>query len=427
LKILFCTEFFYPSVGGAQEVVKQIATRMVGFGHDVYVATSQINNSVDRFLGISIKHFEISGNNVLGIRGEVASYQNYVLNNSFDVIFIYAAQQWTFDALWPILGHLKAKKIFVPCGYSAIFNPAYKNYFEKLPDILRYFDTLVFHAKDYRDINFSIKNKLFNYEWIPNGADNTEFSIPPKFSFRKSYLIEKDVDILLTVGSFSGTKGHMEVLIAYSLCKFNKKTVLVLNGNQMPGQNPTSSSKLFLSIYYEFKELGLIFFLKKIIYLLWIWLNKLNHPRMKDLKSLSEKVNKGHFGGNKRVIICDLPRLELIACYFESDLFVFASNIEYSPLVLFESAAAGLPFLTIPVGNSSEIVDWLECGCICPAETDINGFVYVNPTILANEMERMLMDKKLLEILSKSGRKKWENIFNWDMIASQYEKLITTK
>ena len=55
----------------------------------------------------------------------------------------------------------------------------------------------------------------------------------------------------------------------------------------------------------------------------------------------------------KTVIRHNLPREKVVDAFFEADLFVFASKVEYSPLVLFESAAAGTPFLTVPAGNAA--------------------------------------------------------------------------
>ena len=54
----------------------------------------------------------------------------------------------------------------------------------------------------------------------------------------------------------------------------------------------------------------------------------------------------------KRFLMTDMSRADIISAFFSSNLFVFASHVEYSPLVLFESVAAGLPFLSVPVGNA---------------------------------------------------------------------------
>ena len=35
MQFLFCCEFYYPSIGGVQEVMRQIAERMVLRGHQV--------------------------------------------------------------------------------------------------------------------------------------------------------------------------------------------------------------------------------------------------------------------------------------------------------------------------------------------------------------------------------------------------------
>ncbi len=57
----------------------------------------------------------------------------------------------------------------------------------------------------------------------------------------------------------------------------------------------------------------------------------------------------------KTVLQTELPRSEVVELFFAADLFIFASKVEYSPLVLFEACAAGLPFVSVPVGNAAEI------------------------------------------------------------------------
>ena len=48
LKILHCVEFYNPSVGGAQEVVKQLSEQMVAMGHQVSVATTKMSQRKNR-------------------------------------------------------------------------------------------------------------------------------------------------------------------------------------------------------------------------------------------------------------------------------------------------------------------------------------------------------------------------------------------
>ena len=125
----------------------------------------------------------------------------------------------------------------------------------------------------------------------------------------------------------------------------------------------------------------------------------------------------------KRATIVDLPRAELVQAYLNSDLFVFASNIEYSPLVLYEAAAAGLPFLTVPVGNAAEIAQWTGGGVVCPAPRDERGYTRVDPAVLAEHISRLARDPALLAALGQAGHLAWSQQFTWDRITDRYEAI----
>src|SRR5712691_5037237 len=103
MRLLFCCEFYHPSRGGVQEVMRQIAERMVLARHDVTVATSHLpERSFATLNGVRIREFKVAGNLAFGMSGEVEAYRDFVLHGGFDAILIKAAQQWTFDALWPV-------------------------------------------------------------------------------------------------------------------------------------------------------------------------------------------------------------------------------------------------------------------------------------------------------------------------------------
>lgn len=417
MRILICVEFFYPSVGGAQEVVKQLALRFAGHGHDVTIATSEISERVsETYNNLEIQSFGISGNWVNGIVGEVDRYRAFVKERDFDVLFIYAAQQWTFDSLIGHFGKIRAKKIFVPCGFSALYDSNYSNYFSILPEVLSDLDALVFHSMTYRDYIFAEANGLKNLFFIPNGADNFEFNTP-KYGFRDAYQISKTTKLLMTVGSLNGAKGHLEIAEAFSLMEAEGSLLLVLNGNKMSSHQVGIVSKFEKIRKATLKQLfksSIVFLIKRLRSRKdYFW--RLNH--------LIDKINSGSMGANKKVILTDLPRDELISCYFEANIFVFASNIEYSPLVLFEAAAAGLPFITVDVGNSLEIVKWTKGGVICPSRFSDNGNTLVNPTELASHLDKLISKQSLLQSLGREGRRSWEENFNWDCIAKQYEQI----
>jgi len=150
-------------------------------------------------------------------------------------------------------------------------------------------------------------------------------------------------------------------------------------------------------------------------------------PRPRDTRepiaNVIERINQA--GPAKMAMVTDLPRTELVQAYLNSNLFVFASHIEYSPLVLYEAAAAGLPFLTVPVGNASEIAEWTGGGVVCPATRDERGYTKVDPAVLAENITRLAADPARLAALGRAGRRAWSERFTWDKIVDTYEAMFT--
>lgn len=419
MQILIGTDYYHPSVGGQQIVLKEIAERLVKLGHKVTVATAKMQSrQANIHNGVNIKEFDIQGSYVHGIQGKVNDYQNFILNGDFDVILIKAAQGWTIDALIPILNKIKTRKVFIPCGFSALYDPYYSEYYNIMPDILRQFDHLIFYAYDYRDINFARQHNITNFSIIPNGASKIEFSVPKETDFRERLNIEKNSFVILTVGTFTGGKGHYELAQAFQIANFNQPATLILNGNQ-----PSISPKLKASILIkQYLKLGPRSMLKRIFRDLLYVFGIGKKPPKQDWTDIAKEVNSEE--SNKTIIITDLQRQDVIQAFLNSDLFVFASNIEYSPLVLFESAAAGLPFLSVPVGNTKEIIEWTKGGVLCPAPVNSNGRINVDPQILAKEIMKLANDPKKREQLGKDGKMNWSNKLTWKKIAIEYENVL---
>jgi glycosyltransferase involved in cell wall biosynthesis len=420
MRILLCCEFYFPSIGGVQVVMQQLAERFAEMGHQVTVATSRIpERTKTEINGVLIKEFTVSGNQASGMSGEISAYQEYVSSGAFDVVMIKAAQQWTFDALWPVLGRLTAAKVFIPCGFSGLYEPAYRDYFTNMPDILQKFDKLIFYASDYRDINFAREHGIENFIILPNGASEREFYVERDPAFRTSHGIGNNDLLFLTVGSMNGLKGHLEIAKAFDLANFGTQhATLILNGNKCK----------------QFHK-GLLQAARKIVGVLRLYGPKYvaKHLLKTSLRGMGIRVGKDdefeatlisiNRHPQKRVIVTDLPRQELVQAFIAADLFVFASNVEYSPLVLFEAAAAGTPFLSVPVGNSAEIAEWTGAGVICPAECDAKGYTRVDPLVFAQAMEEMMRNRNRLRELGTTGRRNWQEQFTWAVIAQRYEAL----
>ena len=456
MKLLFCCEFYYPSVGGVQEVMRQIAEHLVVKGHEVTVVTSQLPYRKSTLHnGVRIQEFAVKGNRVRGMEGDVEAYIDYVRSFECDAILIKAAQQWTFDALWPILGYISARKVFIPCGFSGLYEASYKNYFRDLPAVLHQFDDLIFYASEYRDIDFAKAHSCKKISIIPNGASEVEFFSAPKGNFRERFNIPADSFIFLTVGTLTGSKGHREVTEAFSrLNNSSRHVTLILNGNAPPNvlNEQAAESKNLNSINFKATTAGTwLSFVKGLVIKLFrcidlpikcirlliaegwreVWRRLKQAYQRWFLNSgalgLQNWIRRADLDPNKKIFLLNLSREELVEAYKEADLFVFASNIEYSPLVLFESAAAGTPFLSVPVGNAEEIARWTQGGVICPASKNKRGYTYVDPKILALKMSEMMNSPGELEEMGARSHDRWEKFFSWKIIADQYESILMGK
>lgn len=417
MKILLGSQFYTPSIGGVQEVMRQLGEELVLKGHDVtIVTTSDPARDFDVLNGIKIAEFDISGNFASGLVGEVEKFHEFVINEKFDALMVMAAQQWTFDALWPILDQIpNTRKVLIPCGFSGLYDPLFKKYFERMPDILNKFDHLVFHSTKYRDIDFAKNNGIEHFSVIPCGASHAVFSVEKDLTFRSRHKISKDDFLFLTVGSFTGLKGHKELLKAFELLNLpeGENATLILNGNVV-SSNMGGTKGLVKKLINLIKTRGISYLIEK-------GLSKFKKEAATIPEMAAELTANTP---NKTVIVTDLERAELTQAFMNSDLFVFASNIEYSPLVLFETVAAGTPFLSVSVGNSPELAKWLKAGIICPSEVNEAGYTIVDERVLASEMQKLMKQKDRLQRLGEEGRENWKNSFTWKTIAEKYEKII---
>jgi L-malate glycosyltransferase len=380
LKILHTVEQYYPSLGGMQEVVRQLSERLVNLGHDVTVATSHRADRMDDMInGVRIASFQIEGNVARGMKGEIDSYRTFLLHSNFDIVTNFAAQQWATDIALPILFKIRGKKVFVPTGFSGFYLPEYIEYFMMMKSWMKAYDMNVFLSDDYRDIKFAREIGIKNIVVIPNGAAEDEFSKNLFIDIRKKLNILEEMFLILHVGSYSGIKGHHEALEIFYRANI-KNAVLLFIGN---------NNELFQKQLPSFYKLKLFLLAK-----------------------------------NKKIIITyQLTREETLAAYHTADLFLFPSNIECSPIVLFESMASKTPFLTTDVGNSKEIIEWSGGGLLLPTKIDSNGYSHPEIVSSAKLLEQLYFNQDKREALSSSGYGSWKGHFTWEKITRQYENI----
>lgn len=360
-------------------MVKQLSERMVELGHEVTVATSKLaERDFKELNNVKIVEFEISGNAVRGYQGNTQGYKDFLLSNKFDVVMNYAAQQWATDLFLEVMDNVKARKVFVPCGFSGLHNPMYKEYFEQMPRVLKSYDATVYLSPTYRDTVFAKEHGVKNMHIIPNGADEREFAKTP-LGIKQKLDIPNTSKLAMHLGSFTGQKGQPEAIEIFTRAKV-ANTALVLVGNVF-------DKRLY---------------------------NKCR------LRATAYNFNPGNIAAKRKIIVTQLSRPETVSLLQESDLFLFPSNIEASPLVLFEACAAKTPFMSTDVGNAKEIVEWTKGGVIMPTEKDELGNSHANVVAAADMLKELLGESDKLAQLAKDGYTNWKAQYSWDILTKKY-------
>lgn len=379
LRIAHCLESYAPALGGMPEVVKQLSERMVSKGHHVTVLTStHPTRTVDVLNGVTIREFAISGNAVDGMQGDTSAYVDALRTGAFDVITFFAAQQWSTDAVLPHLEELTAKKVFVPTGFSALYDPSWADYYARMPEWLNRMDLNIFLSNGYRDVAFAKAHGVTNTKLIPNGAAAEEFDGQPTQAFRITHGISPEKVLILHIGSYTGLKGHREAITIFAKAR-SKDAVLALIGN---GNNR-------LKTYFE----------RHWRYMLLRWRTYL---------------------ADKRILFLELDRPSTVEALKEADLFLFPSNLECSPIVLFEAMAAGIPFLASEAGNSGEIAAWSNGGWIIPGKRDALHRVHPDLSKGAHMLSELIADAQKRRSAGENGHRAWRERFTWQLIAEQY-------
>ncbi|MCL5990546.1 MAG: glycosyltransferase [Bacteroidetes bacterium] len=364
LKILMTVEFYYPHIGGAETVVQKIAEGLQKYGHTVTVATSKLEErDFTEFNAVNIEEFNISGNYVRGIKGnDVDRYTNFLLTNQFDVMFNYAAQQWATDIAFSTIKKTKHRRvnIIAPCGYSALNDAktlkdnSYLNYFSKIiPSIIPEYDAAVYHSVNYQDYEFANINRFTNSLVISNGASEEEFLSSPKINFREKYNINSKF-LLLCVANFYPGKGQEKII--NSLNFINRRDFEIV----FIGKEGSTLDKL---------------------------------------RSISSKLPVK--------FLVNIPREDTVAAFFESDLFVFASDFEVFPIVILEAMASKTPYVSTDCGNLKEL----------------RGGVISQPNQIFEVVNELLDDEGRRNKLAEEGWNDWKKNYTWSAVVSKYEKL----
>src|SRR5207237_2474220 len=101
----------------------------------------------------------------------------------------------------------------------------------------------------------------------------------------------------------------------------------------------------------------------------------------------------------------------------------FPSNLECSPIVLYEAMAAHTPFVSTACGNAEEIVEWSQGGRIIRTESLGNGHVRADSADLARVIEELAANPSDRRRFGDAGHAAWQQKFSWEHIVTEYERV----
>jgi len=232
----------------------------------------------------------------------------------------------------------------------------------------RFVDAIIFNsfaARDYYTSRTHIPANIFKV--FHNGISISQYECNCGVEFIKRKVGIGSNKIVCTVGRLTEAKGHVYLLKAF-------KEVLKKYGNV----------KLLIVGDGELKR------------------------RLELLSEQLDIENNVVFLG-KRTDVADLLQI--------SDIFVLSSLHESFPNAVMEAMACGKPVVATKVGGIPELVIDHQTGLLVPP---------LNPHLLANSITELLLNESQAVTLGTNGKKRIEELFNFDILINKIEALYET-
>lgn len=365
MKLGICCNFSYPHCGGSEFVLQNVSELLVKqFSYQVNVYSWYCKS-------------EFSHNRVTYIPCGRRYPELVEQINHMDHIFVYSDSFWGMrHILYGMDGVHKIK----PNITIALVGMYFMNSAE--PEAYKVFKKyvqngrikVVTHAKNaayHKCISDGIPVTV-----VPNGVNLSEFG-NETINFREKYNIEEKY-VLLNVSNFFYGKGQEAIP---SICKELRKHI---------SRDEFAVVSISSSIDYPYDK------------------HFLHNCR-------------GVMAPYNNYFLRDIPRKDVIAAFKESDVFLFTSKKEVSPLVILESEAAGLPWISMDVGDVRD----RRGGMILEAEQeDPKGYKIITSGMswLYGDIINDLLISKVLRSKLQSSAMQYIQDCDWTNIVPTYHR-----
>jgi glycosyltransferase involved in cell wall biosynthesis len=277
-------------------------------------------------------------------------------------------------ALLDSMPSIKCKMLICTVGCNAaISNPRILEGFKKYKNRIEF----VTHSSNYDDAKLLQKNGI-PFRVIPNAADGSEFFIP-KSKFRDKMNISSNSIMTLMVANCFPGKGHEEL-------------IQILEKNQ-----------------YNFPENS--YFVLACSTPAW--------PIAKRLTaSISERISR--IRRPRCIVLKDAARETVCDAFAASDITIMTSLKEVAPIVILESMACGIPWISFPVGNVPELPGGVVVPC---GNRDAQGYLRPSPSDLdafSRELKELIVSDSKRNDLGSAGMAIINSSFNWETVSELY-------
>jgi len=372
MKIAHINMFYFPTFGGVEQVIYELAKRQVKEGHEVHIFCCDSDKN---------KRIEIKEEIIEGIHVHRLYYWFRLSLNTF----IWPSLLWRFKGNFDIVhthvsGHAHILFAGLLCKLKEIkhihtthcpwtdtsFRPFILRPFMILNDLFfnklsfRFIDKVISITPWELEILYKYVKDREKIKVIPNGMDKLLYKKVENNQFKKKHKI-KEKYLVLFFGRLNPTKG------------------------------PEKLAEAAINISNKRKDIA------------FIWVGP-DEGKVEEVKKLIKPYkNMKCFGPIK-------GKEKIAEMYQSADIYVLPSFREGLPLTLFEAMASGLPIVASPVNGIPYEMKQPE-----------NGFFsdYGDIKSLGKNILKILDDKKLAKNISKNNIRKAQG-YKWDDIYKKY-------
>lgn len=387
MKILHIVPTYYPCLeaGGVVNAVYKLSKKQAEEGNDVSVFTT--DSCIERMKldkrynvdieGVKVYYFRNLSNSLktkflidtpyslpLKIRKEIKKYDIIHIHEHRHSLAIAASHYASKNNIpYVIQAHGSVLPFFQKEKLKEIFDKLWG--FKILKNASKVFALTNVEKEQY--LKMGVEEKRI--EIVPLGIDIEEYSkLPSKGNFREKYNISEDDKLLLFIGRIHKIKG-LDLLV-------NSLDVLNIEYIKKNVEN--------LKLAIIGPDNGFLAELKKVI---------------ADL-DLEENI----------IITGPLFNKDKIEAIVDCDIFIMPSQYESFTTSGLEAMACGKPLI---LTKNNHIHTWVDSNTGLSAEYDKND--------LADKIQKLLADEKLMEKFGKNGLKEIKENYNWDSIEKKID------